>query len=144
MSTPPDWYVCLKIHFCSFQCVMSRNHFRKQACKKKSCFFLQLINVKKIFFNVNIIKIWSGNGFLHRHTNLEGYLIHYMLQSPQNILVATLRSSIQIPNFTVERIISNPNQFYSTQTQWVFVGRLLFSFYHNSKHKNTPPLKLKS
>ena len=34
---------------------------------------------KKSFFNVNIIKIWFPNGYLHRHTYREGYAKPYCI-----------------------------------------------------------------
>ena len=36
--------------------------------KRIFAFLLQLLNVKKKIFIVNIIKIWFPNGFLHRHS----------------------------------------------------------------------------
>ena len=53
--------------FCSWHTDMSRNHFRKQACKKNSCFFMAIVKCEKNLFYVNIIKIWFGDAFLHSH-----------------------------------------------------------------------------
>ena len=64
---------------CGFWRPLLRNHFRKQACKKNLAFWKTLLNVNKSFFNINIIKIWFPNGFLHRHTYLEGYAVPYWL-----------------------------------------------------------------
>ena len=61
---------------------MSRNHFRKQACKKISCFFKDFVKCEKIFFLIKILLKYDFQMvFLHRHIYLEGYATLYWRNS---------------------------------------------------------------